>query len=187
MEPQDKQFYIRVALTTVLTVGVTAGVFFWLAQGSSKPAPSETPVVTNSNPAYKNDPADNLQEAMLKARELSEIPLPPAILAQESLNQELLPPEVSTLIPHGSSNLQIQVVKFQDGKSGYQIKYDTIVLVYQNHQYYLGLTQEGWSVIDAISNNSVALAQIQHDNYLVFIEHSAIDAQNSRAVVTVVL
>lgn len=186
MELQNKQYYTRAASIAVLLVGITAGVFYWLIQDAANPVSSGIPVANNSNPAYKNGSADNLQEAMLRAHELSGISSPSEILAQEPLNQELLPPEISILIPNGSRNPQTQVVKFQDKRSGYQIKYDTIVLVYQNHQYYLNLTQEGWSVIDAINNNSVALAQVQNDNYLVFIEQFAIDAQNSRVVVTVV-
>lgn len=192
METENKKYFVIVSLAVILVLAGVGGVYWLINRPSLKSGAVQKPAGQLANPDNQVLPTQNavpanLAEIVAKLYQGAQISIADKIVTQQPLAAASLPAEISKLIDPNHAYLDVQSVKFVDGKSGYRIQYQVPGLIYQSQKFYSDLITSGWTISKAVHTNAVALTRMQKGNLDVLVEATVIDTKNINAIVTVVL
>lgn len=183
MEPQDKKYYLMIALIALVIVAMLCCIFYWLIHDASKTAPKTTLGQSNLAP-LNNGPTDNMDDKLAALYESSAIAKSAYPVSEQAVASSILPHEISNLIPTIAENVVIKVVSFPDA-TGYRITYTADLLVYQAQQFYVQFQNQNWTVDQGAYTSSAGLVKMQNDQFSVLIENTALDSKNTKTTLTI--
>jgi len=186
MEIQDKKYYLKVALILTLVLAVVAGVFYWLIRDAAKPATS-VKTASQNKAVLPDPPSGGAEQKISWLYEIRKLEPMPKVASQQTIDQSVLPEEILALIPPASSGLVIQLVEFENNRSGYLIQYQTMVSVFDNQQYYRNLSQKVWSILDSAHIATAGLATMGNSQFDVAVEQFQASSTDSNTVTVRIL